>query len=172
MDVTPFQQFILDVDWEKSPIGPMKDWPAQLRQMVLLVVQDPAPAVVYWGDEATIVYNEPYTHLIGEKHPALQGQDPSIEFAEIWDHFETLLARQRDTAETTVEANAPLLLFRHGFLEETYFSWKFVPIIGDDGWVVGSHATVSCLSSKSDLQAVSCRYDALAEFPHWRHCFS
>jgi PAS domain-containing protein len=52
------------------------------------------------------------------------------------------LAKQRETAETVVEANAFLLFFRHGFFEETYFSWKFVPIIGDEGWVVGSHATV------------------------------
>jgi len=97
---------------------------------------------VYWGDNATIIYNEPYTQLIGRKHPALQGQDPKIEFAEIWDHFERLLAKQRETAETVVEANAFLLLFRHGFFEETFFSWKFVPIIGHEGWVVGSHATV------------------------------
>jgi PAS domain-containing protein len=97
---------------------------------------------VYWGDNATIIYNEPYTQLIGRKHPALQGQDPKIEFAEIWDHFERLLANQRETAETVVEANAFLLLFRHGFFEETFFSWKFVPIIGHEGWVVGSHATV------------------------------
>ncbi|PVH76512.1 hypothetical protein DL98DRAFT_592105 [Cadophora sp. DSE1049] len=140
--ITPFQRFIMDVDWEKSPLGPMQKWPAQLRQMVLLVVQDPSPAVVYWGDDSTIVYNEAYTKLIGQKHPALQGQDPKIEFAEIWDHFEKLLAEQRETAQTTVEANAFLLLHRHGFLEETYFSWKFVPIIGNEGWVVGSHATV------------------------------
>lgn len=52
------------------------------------------------------------------------------------------MAHQRETASTVVEANAFLLLKRHGFFEETYFSWKFVPIIGDDGWVVGSHATV------------------------------
>jgi hypothetical protein len=45
-NITPFQQFILDIDWEKSPLGPMNKWPVQLRQMVLLVVQDPAPAVV------------------------------------------------------------------------------------------------------------------------------
>ena len=64
-NITPFQQFILDIDWEKSPLGPMNKWPSQLRQMVLLVVQDPTPAVVYWGDDATIVYNEPYTQLIG-----------------------------------------------------------------------------------------------------------
>ncbi|PBP17289.1 M2QJ, histidine kinase-group XI protein [Diplocarpon rosae] len=141
-NITPFQRFILDVDWQKSPLGPIELWPAQLRQMVLLVVQDPSPAVVYWGDDATIVYNQAYTKLIGRKHPALQGQDPSIEFAEIWSHFEELLARQRETAQTTVEANAFLLLFRHGFLEESFFSWKFVPIIGSEGWVVGSHATV------------------------------
>jgi PAS domain-containing protein len=99
-------------------------------------------SVVYWGDEATIVYNESYTRLIGRKHPALQGQNPRIEFAEIWNHFEALLEKQRETAETVMEDNAFLLLFRHGFLEETYFSWKFVPIIGDEGWVVGSYATV------------------------------
>jgi PAS domain-containing protein len=161
-NITPFQQFILDIDWEKSPLGPMNKWPAQLRQMVLLVVQDPSPAVVrkppliyrliihmylqlsqvYWGDDTIIVYNEAYTHLIGRKHPALQGQDPKIEFAEIWDHFEKLLATQRETAETIVEANALLLLNRHGFYEETYFTWKFMPIIGSEGWVVGSYATV------------------------------
>src|ERR1700693_587125 len=80
--LTPFQKFVRDVDWAKSPLGPMEQWPAQLRQMVLIVVADPTPAVVYWGDETTIVYNESYTELIGSKHPALQGQDPRIEFAE------------------------------------------------------------------------------------------
>jgi hypothetical protein len=43
-NITPFQKFTLEVDWEKSPLGPMTHWPAQLRQMVLLVVQDPSPA--------------------------------------------------------------------------------------------------------------------------------
>ncbi|KAG0646582.1 hypothetical protein D0Z07_7546 [Hyphodiscus hymeniophilus] len=141
-DLTSFQRFVVELDWSKSPLGPISTWPAQLHQMVLLVMQDPTPAVIYWGDEATIVYNESYTQLIGQKHPALQGQDPKIGFAEVWDHFEALLARQRETGETTIEANALLLLFRHGFFEETYFNWKFVPIIGPGGWVVGSHATV------------------------------
>lgn len=43
-NLTPFQQFTVDVDWGKSPLGPMANWPAQLRQMVLLVFQDPSPA--------------------------------------------------------------------------------------------------------------------------------
>lgn len=141
-ELTPFQKFLIDVDWINSPLGPISLWPFQLREMVHLVMADPTPAVVYWGDRNTIVYNEPYTILIGSKHPSLQGQDPSIGFAEIWSHFDNLLANQRETGATTVESNMLLLLHRHGFLEETYFSWKFVPIIGPEGWVVGSHATV------------------------------
>jgi hypothetical protein len=43
-NITPFQKFILDIDWEKSPLGPMEHWPNQLKQMILLVVQDPSPA--------------------------------------------------------------------------------------------------------------------------------
>lgn len=140
--LTQWQRWFLGLDWMKSPLGPIKSWPIQLHQMVLLVNADPSPAVIYWGDGTTIVYNEPYIQLIGSKHPALQGQDPKIEFAEIWDHFEALMAKQRGDGITVVENNAPLLLHRHGFLEETYFSWKFVPIIGNEGWVVGSHATV------------------------------
>lgn len=136
-NITPFQQFILDRDWQQSPLGPISTWPLQLKQTVLLVVQDQTPAVVYWGDGNTIVYNEPYIQLIGEKHPSLQGQDPKIGFAEIWVHFEELLSNQKETGETVVEKNACLMLHRHGFLEETYFSWKFVPLIGLEGWVVG-----------------------------------
>jgi hypothetical protein len=77
-NLTPFQRFVRDdVDWQSSPLGPMHSWPAQLRQMVCVIIADPNPAIVLWGrDEVTIVYNEAYTHLIGNKHPRLQGQNP------------------------------------------------------------------------------------------------
>ena len=129
-NLTPFQKFVCDVDWDASPLGPMAKWPAQLRQTVLLIIADPSPAVVYWGDDQTIVYNEAYVPLIGQKHPSLQGQDPKIGFAEIWDHFDKVLKHGQHTGEPVVEAGALLLLRRHGFLEETYFSWKFIPMIG------------------------------------------
>lgn len=45
--LTPFQESILNFDWEKSPVGLIRQWPAQLRQMVLLVIQDSDPAGEY-----------------------------------------------------------------------------------------------------------------------------
>lgn len=108
--LTASQKFVVDLDRSKSPQGPISTWTPPLRQMVLLVMSDPTPAVVYLGEEASIVYNEPYTQLIGQKHPSLQGRDPKVGFAEIWDHFENIFSSQRDTGETTIEANAFLLL--------------------------------------------------------------
>jgi hypothetical protein len=89
--LTPFQRFTRDVDWDDSPLGPMEGWPNQLRQTVLLVMADPNPAVVCWGPEITYVYNEAYVHLIGNKHPHLQGQRPEIWFAELWDRFDKVI---------------------------------------------------------------------------------
>jgi PAS domain S-box-containing protein len=140
--LTAFQQFTRNVDWKSSPLGPMESWPTQLRQMVLIVMADPSPAVVYWGDGMTIVYNEAYVPLIGQKHPSLQGQDPKIGFAEIWSQFDKIIKDGRQTGQTTVDGRQFLLLQRYGFLEETYFSWKFIPVIGPEGFVIASYATV------------------------------
>ncbi|KAM3084317.1 hypothetical protein ACMFMF_001674 [Clarireedia jacksonii] len=143
-ELTPFQQLTIDVDWESSPLGPMSGWPRQLRSMVLLIFADPSPAVVFWGDQNSLVYNEAYTQLIGRKHPALQGQNPCVQLAEVWDYFKLLLDEQKETGLGIVQDNAFLLLLqRHGFDEECYFSWKFIPIIDDEGCVIGSHGTVA-----------------------------
>jgi PAS domain-containing protein len=97
---------------------------------------------VFWGDQNAVVYNEAYTQLIGRKHPAMQGQNPCVQLAEVWDYFKAILDEQKETSLGVVQDNAFLLLQRHGFDEECYFSWKFVPIVGDEGYIIASHATV------------------------------
>lgn len=142
-DLSPFQRFILDgVDWKISPLGPISQWPLQLKQTVMLIERDPTPAVVYWDEDATIVYNEAYSHVVGQCHPTLQGNDPKIVFKGFWDRFETLLAIQRENFETVIDENALVMLDRHNFWEEAYFNWKFLPLVGVEGCVVGSYVTV------------------------------
>jgi hypothetical protein len=141
-NITPFQRLILDINWEKSPLGPIQKWPTQLKRMVMLIVQDPSPAIIYWGEEATVLYNEAYITIVGNKHPALQGGDPRIGLSDLWPSIEPLLNDQRDDFQPLVEANTLLMLDRSGFIEETYHSWRLIPIIGEDGCVGGSYATV------------------------------
>jgi signal transduction histidine kinase len=117
--------------------------------MVMMIQRDSNPSCIYWDipsvdetPDVVIIYNEAYTHLIGQKHPDLQGTDPKYGFAEIWAQFADILENCRQSGTIVENKNAFLLLHRHGFLEETYFSWKFMPIIGPLGYVVGSYATV------------------------------
>ncbi|KAI9651068.1 hypothetical protein NHQ30_001105 [Ciborinia camelliae] len=140
--LTPFQEFTLDVDWNKSPLGPVSGWPKQLRSMVLLCFADPKPAAIMWGDDNTTVYNEPFSRLIGYKHPSLQGGVPCIHLAEIWDSYAALIERQRETGEGFIAEDALVLLYRHGFEEETYMTYKYTPVVCDEGYVVGIHETV------------------------------
>lgn len=93
----PWQRWMRALDWSSSPLGPMSSWPLLLRQMVLYITQDPNPAAVYWGDEHIHVYNEAYTHLLGGKHPALQGRDPHIILDKVWSEFDAILHESKIT---------------------------------------------------------------------------
>ena len=142
-ELTPWQRFMRDLDWSLSPLGLMASWPLQLRQMVLLITQDPQPAAVYWSDRHIHIYNEAYVYLLGDKHPALQGKDPHIVLDDVWLMFDAILKESQQIGRAHVGDGQMLLYTRRGYLEETYYSWKFVPVLGDDGTVVASHATVS-----------------------------
>lgn len=121
----------------------MSTWPLQLRQMVLHITQDPHPAAVYWGDEHIHLYNESYTHLLGEKHPSLQGHDPHIILGEVWGEFDAILRESKITGKAHVGEGHMLLYARNSSLEETYYSWKFVPIFGEEGTVAAFHGSVN-----------------------------
>ena len=142
-ELTPWQQWMRNLDWSQSSIGTMSAWPLQLRQMVLLITQDPQPAAVYWGDRHIHVYNEAYTHLLGGKHPSLQGHDPHVILDKVWGEFDAILYESKITGQAHVGDGHMLLYTRNGFLEETYYSWKFVPILGEDGTVVAFHGSVN-----------------------------
>lgn len=58
--LTPFQKLTRDVDWSATLVGPMNQWPAWLRQQVLIMMVDSKPGAVLVGDHQTIIYNEAY----------------------------------------------------------------------------------------------------------------
>ncbi|KAI0129763.1 hypothetical protein BJ170DRAFT_286505 [Xylariales sp. AK1849] len=145
-NMTVFQNFIRCSDWDKSPLGPMRTWSRELRQMVRLMMADTTPCILYWGDKYTIIYNEAYVPLVGAKHPGMLGMNAPDIFPDFWPHFDKVITDQRSTGETAAGEAYMLLMERHGFLEETFFDWKLIPVIGDDGKVKGSYGTSSDLT--------------------------
>jgi hypothetical protein len=79
----------------------------------------------------------PVIGLAGQKHPTLMGQSYKVAWAEIWDEVKDVFANARITGQATMKDDDCLFMKRSGFLEETYFSWSIIPMVGEDGTVMG-----------------------------------
>ncbi|KAL9115986.1 MAG: hypothetical protein Q9227_000354 [Pyrenula ochraceoflavens] len=130
-------QFARSVDWASTPLGPIEDWEGPLRQMALMIFSSPHPAAMYWGEDLTAIYNESYIMLAGQKHPTLMGMSYRDAWSEIWDAVKDVFANALSNAQATMKDDDQLFIKRADFLEETYFSWSIIPLIGEDGSVVG-----------------------------------
>ena len=130
-------QFARSIDWAKTPLGPIEDWTFDLRAMCNLIMGSPHPAAMYWGSEFTAIYNEAYILLAGQKHPELMGQSYKNAWSEIWDDISDVFTNAIESGQATMKDDDCLFVKRNGFLEESYFSWSIIPLIGEDGSVVG-----------------------------------
>jgi signal transduction histidine kinase len=129
--------FARTLDWASTPLGPTEDWAQDLRTMANLIMASPHAAAMYWGPEHVAIYNESYIELAGQKHPSLMGMRYREAWEEIWHEIEPVFQKAFDTGQAIMKNENQLFINRHGFLEETFFSWSIVPIVGADGEVVG-----------------------------------
>jgi PAS domain S-box-containing protein len=130
-------RFARSIDWTKTPLGPIEYWSSDLRQMCNLIMASPHPAAMYWGQDLVAIYNEAYVMLAGQKHPALMGQRYSDAWSEIWPEVKDVFANALHTGEATMKDDDRLFIMRNDYLEETYFSWSIIPMVGGDGSVQG-----------------------------------
>lgn len=130
--------FARKVDWASTPLGPMDKWSLQFREVVNLVMRNPHPCSLFWGEELTMVYNEAYKlEVAGNKHPDLMGTGFSGPFSELWEGVAPVFQECARTGQSVRKENDPLPIERYGYLEETFFSWSFVPIFGGTDRILG-----------------------------------
>ena len=136
----PHLRFARSVDWAATALGPIESWSSELRSMCNLIMASPHPAAMYWGEDLVAIYNEAYILLAGEKHPTLMGQSYRVAWAEIWDLVKEVFAAAISSGQATMKDDDCLFIKRSpvaGLLEETYFHWSIIPLVGSNGTVVG-----------------------------------
>jgi serine phosphatase RsbU (regulator of sigma subunit) len=126
------------VDWAATPLGPVESWGPTLRTVLDVVLRTRAPVTLFWGPEHTLVYNEAYVPMIGDKHPAALGAPAAKIFSEIWDTIGPMIETVRAGDGAIWVEDMPLRMNRHGFLEETYFTFCYSAVHDEDGRVVGA----------------------------------
>lgn len=124
-------------DWASTTLGPTKTWPKQLKQVCEMMLANPEPMTIFWGSGLILIYNEAYVELAGNKHPAMLGGTARVHWAEVWDQYEPLFNQMRIDGKAFKQDNTQLFIHRNGYLEEGFFNLCVMPLLADDGSVVG-----------------------------------
>ncbi|KAJ3485508.1 hypothetical protein NLG97_g6801 [Lecanicillium saksenae] len=127
-------------DWASTPLGPIEEWSHELRMLSNLVMGSPHPATLYWGPEYICIYNAAYVEIAGRKHPKIMGMRNLEAWAEVYDDIEPVFRSAWESGQAMMKHDNHLFLRRDGYLEETFFSWSLVPVVGGDGQVVGLYS--------------------------------
>ncbi len=97
-----------------------------------------------WGPELTFLYNDDYARMtLGKKHPWALGKPSQEVWKEIWDDIGPRIQRVLETGEATWDEALLLFLERSGYREETYHTFSYSPLSGDDGKVAGHLCVVT-----------------------------
>jgi signal transduction histidine kinase/DNA-binding response OmpR family regulator len=137
------RELIFDHDWTGTELGPMSDWPLRLRFALGTCLESRHPIVVFWGEDLLVFYNDAYVPSMGDKHPAALGRPARECWAEIWPTIGSMLEGVLHTGAPTWADDLELGLLRHGFVEETYWTFSYSPIRDAQGVVCGVFCAVT-----------------------------
>jgi signal transduction histidine kinase len=131
------------LDWRRTPLGPPAEWPHSLRTIVRVMLTSRYAMWLGWGPELTMLYNDPYARIIAAKHPAALGSPTREVWSEIWSEIGPRIEQVLSTGQATFDEALLLLMERHGYLEETYFTFSYSPLSDDDGRIAGNFCVVT-----------------------------
>ncbi len=137
-------------DWSRSPLGDPAGWPQALRTVVSLMLSSKFPMFCAWGKELTFIYNDSYAPILGDKHPAALGAPFQAIWAEIWDDIYPLIERAL-RGEASFMEKLPLIMRRHGYDEQTWFTFSYSPVRDDSGEVAGMYC--ACVEATEQVHA-------------------
>src|SRR5688572_9706761 len=128
---------IRTTDWSKTPLGPAAQWPRSLKTCVQIMLTSRQPIWIGWGKDLIKLYNDPYKSIVGGKHPWALGRPASEVWKDIWKDIEPMLQKVMFENEGTYAESQLLIMERNGYPEETYYTFSYTPIAGDNGRTEG-----------------------------------
>ena len=154
------------IDWGRTSLGPVAQWPASLKTVVALVLGAGFPAALLWGADLVQIYNDGYRPLLGARHPDALGRTARDSGTGAWQVHEPL-CRQ-------VMADGDAVMLSEQVVESSgdgtpplYVTNCYSPVRCEDGSIGGVLVTViddtPQILARRRQQASEARYRALFE---------
>ncbi|WP_436792692.1 PP2C family protein-serine/threonine phosphatase [Actinospongicola halichondriae] len=127
---------IAEFDWQTSSLGHPDTWPQSLRSAASICMGAKYPIAIYWGPDLSLIYNEAWSEIPGDKHPWAFGRPARTVWPDIW-HIVGPEFDKALSGEGTFVVDRLLPMQRHGFVEETYFNYNLSPIAAENRQITG-----------------------------------
>lgn len=132
-----FGELLAGIDWAATPLGHPEFWPGPLVDTLRLMLTSEQGMALYWGAEYATLYNLGASPIPGAKHPGALGRPYQEVFPEVWAPVSAHFHYVTGSRKPLLIPDEPLIMERHGFLEQCYFDSAFQPVLLDDGTVGG-----------------------------------
>ncbi|KAH7116891.1 hypothetical protein B0J11DRAFT_442335 [Dendryphion nanum] len=133
-------KFVREVDWGATPLGPIARWSPEMLHVVTVMMLETRPTALFLGNDNNIIYNVAYAKIAGSRHPQILGLSiidgwhvPRNKFRtpEVADPVNATIARsQENTYADAPEEEYHFMIERFGYVEEAFFLWSLVPLVG------------------------------------------
>ncbi|HKQ72714.1 MAG TPA: PAS domain S-box protein [Blastocatellia bacterium] len=124
-------KLIREMDWSKTPLGPIESWPQSLRTTVSLCLASNFPISIAWGPQRTQIYNDGYWPICCAKHPHSMGQDFRERWFSVWPAIGEAFERA-SAGETSFLVNQRMFSDRNGYSvdlsQEAPTSWPLAEV--------------------------------------------
>ncbi|WP_168219729.1 sensor histidine kinase [Pseudotabrizicola formosa] len=127
---------IAQFDWSTTPLGPIGTWPISLLAAVRIMVGQQHASCIFWGPDLTMLYNDAYGPMLGLRQSAALGAPAKTVWPEIWGDILPLIEKAL-AGDGLFFSRLPLTMTRHGYEEQTYWTFSYSPLHDDEGVVRG-----------------------------------
>ena len=115
--------------WAQTPLSAPQLWPRGLRTAVRVLLTTQHPMFIFWGHEHTCLYNDAYSRSLGpEKHPSILGAPGRQSWEEVWPIIGPQIEQVMRDEGATWHENQLVPIFRHGALQDVYWTYGYSPI--------------------------------------------
>ncbi len=124
-------------DWSGFALGAPETWDPALRTSLALCLDSSFPTAIYCGPDLSLVYNDAWIPVAGDRHPWALGRPGAEVWPDIWHVVGPQFEHVLRTGEGFSTFDQMLPMHRNGKPRETYWNYSFTPIRADDGTIVG-----------------------------------
>jgi PAS domain S-box-containing protein len=124
-------------DWSKTPLGPVERWPQSLRIAAGICLNSRFPMFIWWGPQLIYIYNDAHIPILGKRHPRAFGRPAQGTWSDIWPVVGPQAEAVMRRGEATWSERILLVMERHGYKEDTWFTYSYSPIPDEQGGIGG-----------------------------------